>query len=180
MKCSRWSRGQRARAVAALTNGQLLSAWSGVRAWTFPITLFSLSPRNDATTGIGSHRLFGGAEWIRGDGGAKRFAVTRWRSEVNSNCRYRFLSVRRQRRVIICDAETSCPHGSELHSGLALLSLCSREAFSSCGMSNTATDSAAEGNPLWHRSLQRQTYSASQKCGPGWGALHNSSRCRKA
>jgi hypothetical protein len=29
-------------------------------------------------------------------------------------------------------------------------------------MSNTATDSAAEGNPLWHRSLQRLTYSASQ------------------
>jgi hypothetical protein len=28
-------------------------AWSGVRAWTFPITRFSLSPRNDATTGIG-------------------------------------------------------------------------------------------------------------------------------
>jgi hypothetical protein len=26
-----------------------------VRAWTFPITRFSLSPRNDATTGIGSH-----------------------------------------------------------------------------------------------------------------------------
>jgi hypothetical protein len=25
-----------------------------VRAWTFPITRFSLSPRNDATTGIGS------------------------------------------------------------------------------------------------------------------------------
>jgi hypothetical protein len=34
---------------------RLLSAWSGVRAWTFPITRFSLSPRNDATTGIGSH-----------------------------------------------------------------------------------------------------------------------------
>jgi len=29
-----------------------------------------------------------------GDGGAKRFAVTRWRSEVNSNCRYRFLNCR--------------------------------------------------------------------------------------
>jgi hypothetical protein len=39
-----------------------LSAWSGVRAWTFPITRFSLSTRNDATTGIGSHRLFGGAK----------------------------------------------------------------------------------------------------------------------
>ena len=36
-----------------------------VRAWIFPITRFSLSPRNDATTGIGSHRLFGGARWIR-------------------------------------------------------------------------------------------------------------------
>ena len=60
------------------------------------------------------------------------------------------------------------PHGPELHSGLALLSRRSRVAFSSCGMSNTATDSAAEGNPLWHRSLQRQTYSASQKCSPGW------------
>ena len=81
---------------------------------------------------------------------------------MNSNHRYRFSTVRRQRRVIICDAETSCPHGPELHSGLALLSRRSREAFSSCGMSNTATDSAAEGNPLWHRLLQRQTYSASQ------------------
>jgi hypothetical protein len=35
-------------------------------------------------------------------------------------------------------------------------------------MGNIATDFAAEGNPLWNRSLQRQTYSASQKCGPGW------------
>jgi hypothetical protein len=34
-------------------------------------------------------------------------------------------------------------------------------------MSNTATDSAAEGNPLCHRSLQRQTYSR-HKCAPGW------------
>ena len=52
---------------------RLLSAWSGVRAWTFPITRFSLSPRNDATTGIGSHRLFGGAEWIRNS----RFLLTK-------------------------------------------------------------------------------------------------------
>jgi len=41
---------------------------------------FILEPRNDATTGY-------------------RFVVTRWRSEVNSNCRYRFLN---------CQTTTSC------------------------------------------------------------------------
>jgi hypothetical protein len=46
-------------------------------------------------------------------------------------------------------------------------------------MSNTATDSAAEGNLLWHRSLRRQTYSAPQRR-PEVSALHNSSRCRKS
>src|SRR5216683_1436689 len=33
---------------------------------------------------------------------------TAWRSEVNSNCRYRFLNCQTQHHVKLCDLETSC------------------------------------------------------------------------
>ena|SRR6266446_5985308 len=33
---------------------------------------------------------------------------TRWRSEMNSNCRYRFVNIRRRHQVKVCDIETNC------------------------------------------------------------------------
>ena len=60
--------------------------------------------------------------------------------------------------AIVCDAEASCPHGPELPPGLGLSSRRFKESgFLVCDMSNTATAPTTEGNPVRHRSLQRQT-----------------------
>ena len=85
-------------------------------------------------------------------------SMTRWRSEVNSNRRYRFLNFQtttscynlRRRRVALIVRNTNV--------GSALLSQRSRESFS--GMRHTATDSAAgfqrEAAPFWLRRFQQQ------------------------
>jgi len=82
---------------------------------------------------------------------------TEWRSGVNSNCRYRFLNC--QTKVVLYFATLRRVALMVRNS----LPVCgyrrgrSRRAFSSCDMSNTATAPTTDGNPVWHRSFQRQT-----------------------
>ena len=92
-----------------------------------------------------------------------------WWSEVNSNCRYRFLNFQ---------TTTSCYNFATLrrvdlivrnNAGSALLSQRSREAFS--GMRHTATDSATgfqrEAAPFWLRRFQRQKLKRARNAVPG-------------
>jgi hypothetical protein len=94
---------------------------------------------------------------------------TVWWSEVNSNCRYRFLNFQ---------TTTSCYNFATLrrvalivrnNAGSALLSQRSREAFS--GMRHAATDSATgfqrEAAPFWLRRFQRQKLKCARNAVPG-------------
>jgi hypothetical protein len=107
---------------------------------------------------------------------------TRWRSEVNSNCQYRFLNNQTTTDVGIRGAQTKCRDTPEAQtSGRLIRSAIFEGDPPSCAMDDIATDVAAAINKRagqFARSLPAIQSALEMRCKAI--ALCSSSRCRKA